>query len=196
MATVTPATFRTAMYRRMKATAGVEFDDAQVDEAGAAAFNAAFPALYARSVQSSVVPTLNTNTRLSSIALADTSRVYKLADPEFDQDILGWRVKDATTIHRIPYEPKTVDVYSYAPINYPVTSVTVPDEWLDALYTYASLVLSESLLNDFAQFRGYKPNSREGQIDEVGLQNLITNLYNKWTRERDERHMVLPVVVV
>jgi len=196
MASVTPVSFRTAMYRRMKATAGVEFDDAQVDEAGAAAFNAAFPALYVRSVQSGVVPTLNSTTFLSSIALADTSRVYKLADPTCDQDILGWRVKDATTIHRIPYQPKTVDVYSYAPISYPATSVTVPDEWLDALYTYAALVLAEMLLNDFSQFRGYKPNSREGGIDEVGLQNLVTNLYNKWSRERDERAYVLPVVVV
>lgn len=180
----------------MKATAGVEFTDAQLDEAGRAAFNAAFPALYAKVVERDVVPTLDSNVYKSSLTVADTRYVYKIRNSLYEYWIRGWEADDDTTIRGLPGEFEAVDVYSIAPINYPDVSVTVPDHWLDALYTYAEMTLVEMLLNDFTQFRGYKPNAREGGVDEVSLQSIHTNLFNKWTRERDERAMSLPVGVV
>ena len=194
MAAVTPATFRAALYTRMKATADVEFTDEQIDEAGRAAFNAAFPALYTKAVDRAVAVDYDSDTSYSTVTVDDSSRVYKLRDVTYDYFIHGWEPDDGTTIRRLPGQfTDGVDVYSVAPINYPTSSVTVPDEWLDALYTYAEVTLVEMLLNDFTQFRGYKANSREGMVDEGGLQAIHTNLFNKWTRERDERAMTLPV---
>jgi hypothetical protein len=196
LAAVTPTTFRAALYTRMKATAGIEFTDAQIDEAGRAAFNAAFPALYNRLKASDVVPTYNSKTGYSSISLTGlttTSRVYRIEEQDWEYDIRGWVTDGFETISRIPLQPEKVVVYYIAPFIYPVSSITIPDEWPDALYTYAELTLVEMLLNDYAQFRGYKPNSREGAVDEASLQNMHTNLFNKWTRERDERAMGMPV---
>lgn len=194
MAAVTPATFRAALYTRMRATADVEFTDAQLDEAGRAAFNAAFPALHAKSVERDVAVTYDSDTAYSTVTVDDSSRVYKLRDVTYDYYVRGWEPDDGTTIRRLPGDyTDGVDVYSIAPINYPTSSVTVPDEWLDALYTYAQMALVEMMLADFTSYRGYKANSREGMVDEGGLQAIHTNLFNKWTRERDERAMSLPV---
>lgn len=194
MATVTPTSFRAALLARMKATAGIEFTAEQLDEAGRAAFNAAFPALYRKSVERGLTPTFNTDTCYSTVTVSSTAHVYKIRSVEWDHYLYGWEVDDDTTIRRLPGEyDGGVDVYSIAAITYPTVSETVPDEWLDALYTYAEMTLVEMMMNDYTQFRGYKPNAREGGVDEVSLQAIHTNLYNKWTRERDERAMTLPV---
>lgn len=196
MATVTPASWRSALYTRMKATSGVEFTDEQLDEAGRAAFTAAFPALYNRLKASDIVPTYNTDTGYSSISLTGlttTGRVFRLEDQTFEYDIRGWQGDGFETITRIPGELELVTAYYIVPYSYPVSSVTIPDEWLDALYTYGAMTLVEMMLVDYTQYRGYKANSREGMVDEGGLQAIHTNLYNKWTRERDERAMTLPV---
>jgi hypothetical protein len=195
LATVTPASWRSALYTRMKATAGVEFTDAQLDEAGRAAFNAAFPALHVRVVERDIVPVLNTDTLYSKATVADASRVYRVRDTRWDYDIRGWEIDDATTICRIPGEHDAVDVYSIAAVEYPTVSDTIPNGWLDALLTYGELALVEMLMNDYSQFRGYRANTREGMVDEGGLLNMHTNLYNKWSRERDERALGLPVGV-
>jgi hypothetical protein len=145
-------------------------------------------------VERDVTATYDSETGFSTIPVTDSSVVYKLRDVECDYYIRGWEPDDTDLIRRIPGEHVDgVDVYTIAPITYPTTSETVPDHWLDALYTYGELALVEMALNDFTHFRGYQPNSREGGIDENGLQNIHTNLYNKWTRERDERAMMLPI---
>lgn len=188
MATFTAPQFRTAVKTRLKVT-GTEWDDSQIDEAGRAAFNAAFPALYKTTVQLNLPVTQNVTTFLGRVTVTDATRVYELVDVDTDDSLIGWSMQDDTTIRRIPVWVKTVDAHAIAPVNYPANdtdTVTVPDEWKDALYTYAQLNLVELLIGDTAPIADYI----------AGGQNLAaiqSNLYNKWLRERDEHAMALPV---
>jgi hypothetical protein len=187
MATTTAPEFRTALKTRLAVT-GTEWTDAQIDEAGRAAFNAAFPALYKTVVEPGLAVTQNTTTYTGTVTVTDANRVYELVDSDTDETVRGWSRKDDTIIRRIPYWVNNVDASSYAAINYPaddVTSVTVPDEWLDALYTYAELTLVELLMGDVAPIADFIPGGQN-------LAGIQANLYNKWLRERDEHAMALP----
>lgn len=195
MATVTPASFRSAIRTRTRWSSS-EVTDAEIDEAGKAAFNAAFPYLYQKVRTAAATVSQNSTTGYGTVTVADSSLVYGLTNPDIDQEVTGWEFQDSTTIRRIPSDVTSVDVYTIAPYDYPTVSVTVPNQWVDALYTYAEFALVEMMLNDFSNFRGIKLNSRDEQIDDIGLGNHLTNLYNKWQRMVDERAMTLPVVRV
>lgn len=194
MATVTPTSFRTAVKTRMVVT-GIEFTDTQLDEAGRAAFNAAFPALYKTQVDFALPVITNPTTGFGSLTVADSSRVFEIDDSNTEQELVGWSSKTGTTIRRIASGVTKVDVYSFGPISYPTSDgnpVVVPDEWLDALYTFAEVNLIEGILGDKAQFRGYQANSREGMPNETELTQMVGLLYQKWQRERDEHAAALP----
>jgi len=185
MATVTPASFRAAIKTRMAVT-GTEWTDAAIDEAGKAAFNAAFPALYTTVAETSLPVTQNVNTFWGRATVSDATRVYEVVDADTDETLTGWSKQDSTTLRRLPAWVTTVDAFSIAPISYPTASVTIPDEWLDALYTYAELTLIELLMGDVAPIADYIPGGQN-------LAGIQANLYNKWQRERDEHAMALPV---
>jgi hypothetical protein len=193
MATFTAAQFRTAIKTRTRVTGtGTEWTDSEIDEAGRAAFNAVFPALYKKSIQSGLTVTPNSTTLLGTVTVTDATRVYKLIDTDLDEPVRGWTVKNDTTISQVPFWVTTVDVYSYAPINYDTVSpMTVPDEWPDVLYTFAELNLIEVIMGDKST-RLILPYT----ADEQTLGAVQANLYNKFERERDARAMGLPVVVV
>jgi hypothetical protein len=189
--TLTDVQFRTAIKTRMRINAPTpEWGDAEIDAAGTAALNAAFPALYQKTRQAGLTVVLNSTTRTGTVTVTDATRVYKLVDADWDEVIKGWWVKDGTTIAGIWDWTKTVDSYAYAPINYGA-SMTFPDEWQDAIYTYAELNLIEVIMDDKST-KLILPYT----ADENALGAMQANLYNKWERERDAHAMALPVAVV
>lgn len=192
MTAVTPASWRTALARRLRDTSNLRFTTADLDEAGVTAFPAVFPKYY-KYVYSSPVTVVNEFATVPSGT--SPGQVIDVEDSATVGLSIGLPRRRGNAFGPITAAASVVFV-SYEPLAFPATSEEVPAEALELLYLHAQATLLSGALiakSDYDQFEPSNPD----RVDENELAVIADQLMATFERRLDaDPGMSLPPLQV